>query len=206
MNQKKIRIPQQKRSIEKKKRILEAAQRLYYKNGYMSTGVNEIAAEAELSTGSVYAYFRDKKDILITWIAGYNSVIESRISENVAKMPVERKGDIRGRIESAARQVIGLLVSLHDFPKVFHDELAALRYMDKGIARLFSESQRVMIKMISEQFETLGISFERKKEKALLLYSIFETVEDNLVFSADPGIDRDALVGEYVKVIVSMLD
>ena len=51
------RIPVQKRSIEKRKRILEAGFQLFCEKGYYKTNTIEIARHAKVSTGTVYSYF-----------------------------------------------------------------------------------------------------------------------------------------------------
>ena len=56
------RIPVQKRSIEKRKRILEAGFQLFCEKGYYKTNTIEIARHAKVSTGTVYSYFKDKKE------------------------------------------------------------------------------------------------------------------------------------------------
>ena len=66
-----IRTPVQKRSIEKKDKIIEAGFNLICKKGYYNTNTAEIAKEAGVSTGIVYQYFRDKHDILIEGIKRY---------------------------------------------------------------------------------------------------------------------------------------
>lgn len=59
-----IRKPQQERSIDKKNRIITAGYELFSENGYYNTNTVQIAKRAGVSTGIVYGYFRDKKDIL----------------------------------------------------------------------------------------------------------------------------------------------
>jgi AcrR family transcriptional regulator len=46
--------------------ILKAAETLFAQKGYHQTGIEEIADLAEVSTGSVYSYFKNKEDLLIT--------------------------------------------------------------------------------------------------------------------------------------------
>jgi AcrR family transcriptional regulator len=46
--------------------ILKAAETLFARKGYHQTGIEEIADMAEVSTGSVYFYFKNKEDLLIT--------------------------------------------------------------------------------------------------------------------------------------------
>ena len=57
------REPQQKRSIEKKAKIINAGLELFREKGYYNTNTKEIAEKAGVSTGAVYSYFKDKKDI-----------------------------------------------------------------------------------------------------------------------------------------------
>ena len=50
--------------VESKERILNVASRLFKKNGYAATGIDEIMAEAGLTAGGFYAHFKSKKDLL----------------------------------------------------------------------------------------------------------------------------------------------
>ena len=65
MNEYEIREPVQKRSIEKKEKIIESGFELICKKGYYNTNTAEIAKNAGVSTGIVYQYFKDKHDIFI---------------------------------------------------------------------------------------------------------------------------------------------
>ncbi len=68
------RIPVQKRSIEKRKRILEAGFQLFCEKGYYKTNTIEIARHAKVSTGTVYSYFKDKKEI---YMGAYETYLDS---------------------------------------------------------------------------------------------------------------------------------
>ena len=68
---KEVREPQQERSIEKKNRIIEAGYKLFSEVGYYGTNTAEIAKRAGVSTGIVYGYFQDKRDILISVLSIY---------------------------------------------------------------------------------------------------------------------------------------
>ena len=62
--EKKIRQPQQDRSTEKKNRIIRASYEVFAEVGYYAANTVEIAKRAGVSTGIVYSYFKDKRDIL----------------------------------------------------------------------------------------------------------------------------------------------
>ena len=60
-----IREPNQERSIEKKNKIIEASYEIFSEAGYYGTNTTDIAKRAGVSTGIVYSYFKDKRDILL---------------------------------------------------------------------------------------------------------------------------------------------
>lgn len=54
----------QARAAETRKRIVAAAKKLITENGFENVSIEEIAKEAEVSTGSFYTYFKKKEDII----------------------------------------------------------------------------------------------------------------------------------------------
>ena len=59
-----LRVPQQARSRRTRERILEAAVICFEQHGYDETTTAMIAARARIGVGTLYGYFRDKRDIL----------------------------------------------------------------------------------------------------------------------------------------------
>ena len=59
----------QARSLETRQALIDAAARLFAKRGYDATQTPDIAAEAGVSTGAFYRYFRDKHAILLEALA-----------------------------------------------------------------------------------------------------------------------------------------
>ena len=51
-----------------KNRIIETASSLFYKNGYNSTGINEIIAEAGIAKATLYNHFKSKEDICLAYL------------------------------------------------------------------------------------------------------------------------------------------
>lgn len=47
-----------------RQRILDAASRLFRKDGYEATGIDTVMDSADLTAGAFYAHFRSKKDLL----------------------------------------------------------------------------------------------------------------------------------------------
>jgi len=60
-----IKEPIQKRAIEKKLQLIEAAKIVFNTIGYHDTHIKDITHEAGISVGLFYKYFEDKNDIYI---------------------------------------------------------------------------------------------------------------------------------------------
>ncbi len=57
-------MPRPDVSIERKHQILQAAERVFAREGLTNTRMEQIAAEAGLSVGILYWYFKDKDDLI----------------------------------------------------------------------------------------------------------------------------------------------
>ncbi|UCC73724.1 MAG: TetR/AcrR family transcriptional regulator [Gemmatimonadota bacterium] len=82
-------IPERKRRQRRdlKRRILDAAERLFAKDGYQNVSMRKIAEEIEYSTTVIYSLFRDKSEIIDDLIAeGYRGVYR-RYEEILARRP-----------------------------------------------------------------------------------------------------------------------
>lgn len=54
---------------EKYNRILEAAIRIFARNGFFSSTISQIAKEAGVADGTIYLYFKNKDDILLQFFS-----------------------------------------------------------------------------------------------------------------------------------------
>jgi len=55
----------EKRTVDKRAVILDAALKTFVKRGYPETRVSEIASEAKVAEGTLYNYFKNKEDLLL---------------------------------------------------------------------------------------------------------------------------------------------
>jgi AcrR family transcriptional regulator len=60
-------IPERKEREKEQRRelILDAAEKIFFSKGFPAATVDDIAAQAELSKGTIYLYFKSKEDILL---------------------------------------------------------------------------------------------------------------------------------------------
>src|SRR2546426_10046241 len=54
------------RDLDKPQAIIDAAIRVFARNGYYNSRVSDIAKEAGMASGTIYLYFKTKDDILVT--------------------------------------------------------------------------------------------------------------------------------------------
>lgn len=199
MEKKDVRIPQQKRSIEKKDKIMEAATQIFMKQGYFHTNTADIAKAAGISTGTVYAYFEDKKAILLACLYQFGDTLTKEICEKVANLSFT--GDIRSTIKNVLR----LFVNYHNWTKLLHDEIMSLRYIDSDVKEYFIHIQKTMMTAVTDQLNAAGFVFTHEREQTFLLFQMIMGIEDELAFDHREDIDQEVLIEECARTIVPML-
>lgn len=66
-------------------RIIEAASRLFYFNGYNQTGINQIISEANVAKASMYQHFRSKEDIAVAYLTQRHAMWMGKLNECVSR-------------------------------------------------------------------------------------------------------------------------
>src|SRR5262245_51857007 len=77
------RVPRQARSRQKRDALLAAAARLFEEQGYEATTADDIAAAADVSIGTFYSYFRNKRQVLLTL---YGACMEAILTLGIAEI------------------------------------------------------------------------------------------------------------------------
>jgi TetR/AcrR family transcriptional repressor of nem operon len=72
-----------------RERIVEAARDLFFKQGYVATGVAQILKVSNANSGSLYYFFPSKEDLLVAVLEKYQTLPEPR----VLKPAFERSDD-----------------------------------------------------------------------------------------------------------------
>ena len=81
----------EREKAERKRQILKAARKLFWKNGFARTTMPAIAEAAELSAGTLYLYFPSKHALYAELLDEGFDLLESRLREAVAKGRAPRK-------------------------------------------------------------------------------------------------------------------
>lgn len=77
----------ERQKAEREQRILEAAEIQFRELGYEETKIGNIARAAGVSVGTVYNYFENKSDLLLTLVTIHDEFIANEIEELIRKPP-----------------------------------------------------------------------------------------------------------------------
>ena len=164
-----IRIPTQKRSIEKKDKIVEKGFELMCENGYFNTSTNDIAKYAGVSTGIIYQYFNDKKEIFIEGVKNYSDTIMFPI------LDILKNNNLKfDNLGTLLDKLLDSFINKHTLSKKAHEEMMALSHLDEDIAQIFHDKEMVTTKKIVEVLEKNKIDSNNLIEKVHIIIGIVE--------------------------------
>jgi TetR/AcrR family fatty acid metabolism transcriptional regulator len=69
---------------DKPQQIVEAAIRVFARNGYYNSRVSDIAREAGIASGTIYLYFRTKEEILVTLFREKMAAFVTHLRQEIA--------------------------------------------------------------------------------------------------------------------------
>jgi len=133
--------PRIMRKGEKRARLLEAALKLFERYGYKKTAVDDIAREADVAKGTVYLYFRNKRDIM-------SSIFHWKISEIMGLIAngINPEDDAPTKLLNALR----ILIEQHRDDEVVNRVLAAdVDFLGPILMREIGEIEKYIVAFIS---------------------------------------------------------
>lgn len=195
-----IREPKQKRSMEKKQSILKASYKLFCDKGYYKTNTAEIAQEAGVSTGIVYSYFQDKKDILLEVVRFYIVSLSEQF-QPLLSAPIN-KNNLPAMIE----QLIDISVASHTMNAEAHNEFLALSLLEKDIPALFNNFESTVLTKLYELLAAAGFSEVNLLQKVRLSYGIVEQVCHDTIQRKGSQDEFDITKSLAVHTIVTLLN
>lgn len=195
-----VREPRQERSIEKKNRIIEASYALFSEVGYYGTNTAEIAKRAGVSTGIVYGYFQDKRDILIDVLEIY---IEKAF-EPVLKIFDKLQAPLN--FKEVVTAVLDATIKTHKKNAKMHEALHSLTHTDEAISMEFIALEDKITVKIADKFSKLGIKLENAMEKIHLAMDVIQSFSHEYVFDKHEYIDYDVMREMVTNTIISLFN
>lgn len=196
MENTKTREPQQKRSIEKKNRIIEIGFRLMCEKGYQNTTTADIAKAAGVSTGIIYSYFKDKHDIFICGLEVYGNKLLAPIYSEITP-------DID--IYKSLEKIIDSLVEGHRIFENFHKEIGALTMTDEAVAQIMLDTEIKTTKQLEVMLSQVGFDITNLSEKTHVIYNLVEALCHEITFHNHKELNYDKMRQIVIDAVIHIL-
>ncbi len=195
-----IRQPKQERSIEKKNKIVQAGYELFAEVGYYNTNTAQIAKRAGVSTGIVYGYFKDKRDILLDVL---NIYVKNAFAPILAMMenlcaPVN--------FDFIAKRVLDGAIDIHKSNANIHEALHSLSHTDKDINDKFIALEDEITLKIADKLASLGVECAHINEKIHFAMDIVQSFSHEYVYDNHTYINYDDMRKIVERTIVALFD
>ena len=135
-----------RRASDKRERILRAAIKVFARKGFYATRVSEIAKAAGVADGTIYLYFENKDDVLV-------SIFEDRITKllEVLRKEIEAGDSFEDKLRRVVELQLGLLEGQRDLAEVITVNLRqSSRLLKQYAAPLFTEYLEIVASLIAE--------------------------------------------------------
>ena len=133
-------------STTKRDRILRAAIKVFAQNGFYATKVSEIAQAAGVADGTIYLYFKNKEDVLI-------SIFDDRMTRLVAflERDLANRTNFDDRFRAIVELQLGLLFGQRDLAEVITVNLRqSSRLLKEYAAPLFNKYLDLIVKLVAD--------------------------------------------------------
>ena len=195
----KIREPIQKRSIEKKEKILKAGFELICSEGYYNTNTAQIANKANVSTGIVYQYFKDKHDILISSLEKYaDSIFFPMLNLPEFKF---KKSDLAKLVNQMSESYI----SDHKLSHTAHEEIMAMTHSDKDVAYYYYKREMEMTDKIVQILEYNGFNKENLNERVHIMIGLIDNLCHEIVYHKHEHLNYEDMTKIVTESILNLL-
>lgn len=193
-----IREPKQKRSIETKKKIVQAAYKLFSEVGYYATNTAEIAKAAGVSTGIVYGYFKDKRDILLD----VSEIYIAKVYEPLLKI-LDTLSDADAT--TLVSQVLNGAIQAHKKNKKMHESLHALTHTDEAVNAKFIALEDDITHQFYTKLVAIGYREDGLIEKVHLSMNVVQSFCHEYVYDKHAYIDYEKMRAYVQNVLVDLL-
>lgn len=195
-----IREPIKKSSIEKKERIIKKGFELMCEKGYHNVNTVDIAKYSNVSTGIIYQYFNDKKDIFVEGVKDYANNIMFPMIDIIDNTIIDKNN-----IREILSKMIDSFINTHNIKKEAHEELMAMSYLDSDISSIFNNSEMIMTKKVSNILLNSGFSNTNILEKVHIAIGIIDNYCHEVVYHKHKDLNYDIMKENILDIIINLL-
>ena len=185
------------RKLETRGAIIDAAARLFGRNGIDATSIDAIAASIGLTKGAVYGGFRSKLELIEAVAERYSAPADVTPLLRV-DLPLAERLRLFGRGVCAALEGASRLQMLLDF------EYAVYAKRNKRWARLIREAGRVELRHLAARFHAVNVARgERPPLRAEAFLTVLTIAVRGVVqqFALDPASLREPAIETFFVLL-----
>ncbi len=158
--------------IDLREKIIQTAATLFYRNGYNSTGINEIIRDSGIAKATLYSHFRSKEELCLSYLQYMNG----KFLEEIKEFCYSQK-------ENKSR-----ILLIFDFLETFYNDsnfngcwclktMAEIPKDDKRIKKEIQNQKNQFISFINELSEInfKGKSSKIRNSKVRQIYLLYES-------------------------------
>jgi AcrR family transcriptional regulator len=160
-----------------KKEILEAALVVFKEYGYEKATTKKIAEKAEVSEGTLYNYFENKHDILISLF----KIIQERTSNNLKNLP-DYTNDINKLLSARLVSQLDPNSTLSIFTLLLHEA-----DRDPDVQKIFQEQVKAIRKSRIDFFKQLENTGKIRKVNTTIMAMLINTITFGYITMIESG-------------------
>lgn len=200
----KARVPKQTRGIETREKIVKAAITLFTEKGYHRTNALQIAAAANVATGTFYSYFNNKKEV-------FAEIIE-RIFRNISEK-VLLKFELGNNTsltyqdaKSVAHLLLNQILSEYKVNGQLLKQILAMALLDKEIEKMRRKEERKQIDLLVSLMKTYKdyIRVSDFEAAAVILLKCAEEMLHQIKWNST-GIEKERIINEMGDIALRYL-
>ena len=166
---------------DKPQQIIDAAIRVFARNGYYNSRVSDIAREAGVASGTIYLYFKTKDEILVTLFR-----------EKMAAWVASVRRDVAGEPDAVAK--LRKLVALHFQVLEQHPDLAEVLQVELRQGHKFFRGASAH--EVSAYFDLIGGVLDEGIAAGLIRHDLPVKVATKMLFGAMDQVATSWVLGK----------
>lgn len=180
-----------------KERILDTASYLFYRQGFNTTGINQIISEADIAIGSLYKHYKSKNDLLYHYLeqeeTNYFVNLEDFLKdEKKPLLKITKLIDYRIKLQKEADYMGCHFIKIN----------AEIGRQDKRVSQLVTRHKQQQREYIDVIVTEIGKTQNLSMEKDSLVNAIFLMIEGAIISAGIHGNTDDL---EAVKKVLPQL-
>jgi len=187
-----VNMPKTKRGMATLNKIVNSAEKLFYKKGYHGTGINDITTASNVALGTFYIYFEDKMSIYRYLLVQYSHRIRMHIAKEIA--------GIEDRVEAERIGLRAFLLFIAKHKHIYNIIWESL-YIDK---KLFVDYYTQFASNYARQIKQAQEADEMKQYDpeivAFVLMGISNFIGLNYIMFKDEK-NVDQVVDEVIRIL-----